>query len=163
MLALLAAPLAALLLAAPTQAHWDIGGVPTMDWPTPHLQAQQLCNVSWYKHYDDAVIPNHAEKPEFRKPDIAWVPSISPAGLIFYTGDKIKDWKDKAILGGLSSEAVIVVSFDGGKVAGAEIIKMGKRIREVAQAPDGAVMLLVDGESGGDLLRLAPAGEAEAG
>ena len=38
MLALLAAPLAALLLAAPTQAHWDIGGVPTMDWPTPHLR-----------------------------------------------------------------------------------------------------------------------------
>jgi glucose/arabinose dehydrogenase len=58
---------------------------------------------------------------------------------------------------------VIVVSFDGSKVAGAKTIKMGKRIREVAQAPDGAVMLLVDGESGGDLLRLAPSDEAEAG
>jgi hypothetical protein len=33
----------------------------------------------------------------------------------------------------------------------------------VAQAPDGAVMLLVDGDSGGDLLRLAPSEEAEAG
>ena len=91
------------------------------------------------------------------------VPAISPAGLVFYTGDKIKDWKGKAILGGLSSEAVIVVSFDGNKVAGDEIIKMGKRIRDVAQAPDGAMLLLVDGESGGDLLRLAPADEAEAG
>jgi glucose/arabinose dehydrogenase len=119
--------------------------------------------VSEGKHYDDADIPNHAEQPEFRKPDIAWVPSISPAGLIFYTGDKIEDWKGKALLGGLSSEAMIVVSFDGGKVAGAEIIKMGKRIREVAQAPDGAVLMLVDGDSGGDLLRLAPTDEAEAG
>jgi glucose/arabinose dehydrogenase len=119
--------------------------------------------VSEGKHYNDADIPNHAEEPEFRQPDFAWVPSISPAGLIFYTGDKIKDWKGKAILGGLSSEAVIVVSFDGSKVAGAKTIKMGKRIREVAQAPDGAVMLLVDGDSGGDLLRLAPSEEAEAG
>jgi glucose/arabinose dehydrogenase len=119
--------------------------------------------VSEGKHYNDADIPNHAEEPEFRQPDFAWVPSISPAGLIFYTGDKIKDWKGKAILGGLSSEAVIVVSFDGSKVAGAKTIKMGKRIREVAQAPDGAVMLLVDGDSGGNLLRLAPSEEAEAG
>jgi glucose/arabinose dehydrogenase len=56
-----------------------------------------------------------------------------------------------------------VVSVDGNQVTGDEIIKLGKRIREVAQAPDGAVLLLLDGESGGDLLRLAPAGEAEAG
>ena len=115
------------------------------------------------KNYNDEDIPNHAEKPDFRKPEYAWVPSISPAGLIFYTGDKINDWKGKAILGGLSSEALIVVSFDGAKVAGAEVVKMGKRIREVAQAPDGAVLLLADGESGGDLLRLAPPHEAEAG
>lgn len=119
--------------------------------------------VSEGKHYNDVDIPDHSDKPEFRKPDYAWVPAISPAGLIFYTGDKIKDWKGKALLGGLSSEALIVVSFDGDKVAGAETIPMGKRIREVVQAPDGAVLLLVDGESGGDLLRLAPAGEAEAG
>lgn len=119
--------------------------------------------VSEGKHYNDADIPDHSEKPDFRKPDYAWVPAISPAGLIFYTGDKIKDWKGKAILGGLSSEAIIVVSFDGNEVTGDEIIKMGKRIREIAQAPDGAVLLLLDGESGGDLLRLAPADEAEAG
>jgi glucose/arabinose dehydrogenase len=119
--------------------------------------------VSEGKHYNDVDIPDHSEKPEFRKPHQAWVPAISPAGLVFYTGDKIKDWKGKAILGGLSSEAVIVVSFDGNKVAGDEIIKMGKRIRDVAQAPDGAMLLLVDGESGGDLLRLAPADVAEAG
>ena len=119
--------------------------------------------VSEGKHYNDVGIPNHSEKPNFRKPGYAWVPAISPAGLIFYTGDKIKDWKGKAILGGLSSEAIIVVSFDGNKAIGDQIIKMGKRVREVVQASDGAVLLLLDGESGGDLLRLAPADEAEAG
>jgi glucose/arabinose dehydrogenase len=119
--------------------------------------------VSEGKHYNDADIPNHSEQSDFRKPDYAWVPSISPAGLVFYTGDKIKDWKGKALMGSLSSEALIVVSFEGSKVAGAETIKMGKRIREVEQTPDGTVMLLVDGESGGDLLRLEPVSESEAG
>ncbi|HSD92528.1 MAG TPA: PQQ-dependent sugar dehydrogenase [Methyloceanibacter sp.] len=119
--------------------------------------------VSEGVHYNDAEIPNHSERSDFTPPRHAWVPAISPAGLIFYSGDKIKDWKGKAILGGLSSEAIIVVNFEGGKVAGDEIIEMGQRIREVAQAPDGAVMLLVDGKDGGDLLRLAPSDEAEAG
>jgi hypothetical protein len=40
------------------------------------------------------------------------------------------------------------LSIDGDKVAGAEEIKMGKRIREVAQAPDGSVLLLTDGDDG---------------
>lgn len=34
-----------------------------------------------------------------------------------------------------------MVSVDGNQVTGDEIIKLGKRIREVAQAPDGAVLL----------------------
>jgi aldose sugar dehydrogenase len=118
--------------------------------------------VSDGKHYNDADIPDHAEQPKFRRPDYVWVPAISPAGLIFYTGDRIKDWKGKAILGGLSSEAIIVVSFDGNKVTGDKVIGMGKRIREVVQSPDGAVLLLTDGDDA-ELLRLTPAGEAEAG
>ena len=109
--------------------------------------------VSEGAHYNDTAIPNHKDKAEFVNPLISWVPSISPAGLLFYTGDKIKDWKGKAILGGLSSEALIVLSIDGGKVSGAEEIKMGKRIREVAQSPDGTVLLLTDGDNG-ELLRL---------
>jgi glucose/arabinose dehydrogenase len=56
-----------------------------------------------------------------------------------------------------------VASFDGAKVTVAKTIDLGKRVREVEQTPDGSVLLLLDGESGGDLLRLAPADEAEAG
>jgi len=114
------------------------------------------------KHYNDADIPDHSARGEFAKPKHAWVPAISPAGLVFYTGDKIKDWKGKAILGGLSSKAVIVVSIDGNVVTGDEIIEMGKRIREVAEAPDGTLLLLTDGDDG-ELLRLSPSDEAEAG
>jgi glucose/arabinose dehydrogenase len=38
-------------------------------------------------------------------------------------------------------------------------IHMGKRIRDVIQAPDGAVLVLVDGDNR-ELLRLTPASDA---
>lgn len=125
-------------------------------------------NYGWPKvsqgmHYDDQPIPDHKTKPEFATPAYSWNPSISPAGFIFYTGDKHPAWKGKALLGGLSSEALIVLTLDSDKVVSDEIIDMGRRIRDVAQTPDGAVLLLVDGESGGDLLRLTPIGEARSG
>jgi glucose/arabinose dehydrogenase len=111
--------------------------------------------VSEGAHYNDASIPKHKDKTELAKPLIAWNPAISPAGLLFYTGDTINAWKGKALLGGLSSQALIVLSIDGDQVTGAEEIKMGKRIREVAQSPDGSVLLLTDGDDG-ELLRLTP-------
>ena len=114
--------------------------------------------VSEGMHYDDKDIPDHATKPEFATPAYSWNPSISPSGLIFYTGDEFPDWKGKALLGGLSSEALIVLTLDGDKVVSDDIIKMNRRIRDVAQTPDGGVLLLVDGDSGGDLLRVTPSG-----
>lgn len=41
-----------------------------------------------------------------------------------------------------------MLSIDGNNVAGAEVIRMGKRIRAVAQASDGNVLLLTDGDNG---------------
>jgi glucose/arabinose dehydrogenase len=115
--------------------------------------------VSEGVHYNDASISKHKDTTEFVKPLIAWNPSISPAGLVFYTEDRIKSWNGKAIFGGLSSEALIVLGINGDKVTGVEQIRMGKRIRDVAQAPDGAVLLLTDGKDG-ELLRLTPSAEA---
>jgi glucose/arabinose dehydrogenase len=54
--------------------------------------------VSEGKHYNDAEIPDHPQQPQFRKPDYTWVPPLLHRR-------KIKDWKGKALLGGLSSEA----------------------------------------------------------
>jgi glucose/arabinose dehydrogenase len=91
--------------------------------------------VSEGAHYDDQDIPDHKTKPEFATPAYSWNPSISPAGLMFYTGDKFPAWKGKAMLGGLSSEALIVLTLNGDKVVSDDVIKMGRRIRDVAQAP----------------------------
>lgn len=118
--------------------------------------------VSEGSHYNDATIPGHKDHPEFTPPVISWNPAISPSGLVFYQGDRFKGLKGKALLGGLSSEAVVVLRLDGDKVTGSEIIKTGRRIRGVAQAPDGSLLLLGD-EDGAELLRLTPAAESNEG
>ena len=118
--------------------------------------------VSEGSHYNDVPIPHHAEKADFTPPLKFWNPSISPSGLIFYTGDKFKDLRDKALLGGLSSEALIVLTAQGDEVLDDSIVKTGRRVRDVAQMGDGSLLLLTDGDNA-ELLRLTPSGEKEAG
>jgi len=107
-------------------------------------------------HYEGATIPDHASGDGFEPPKVWWNPSVSPAGLLIYTGDKFPGWKGDALVGALSGEALIRIDIDGDDARKADQWPMGARIREVEQGPDGSVYLLVDGESGGRLLRLDP-------
>lgn len=111
--------------------------------------------VSEGDHYDGKKIPNHDTRPEFAAPKVAWVPTIAPSGLIFYSGDLFPAWKGNAFIGGLASEAIIRVSFDGEKAQEAERYGMDRRIREVEQGPEGALWVLEDGEDA-RLLKLTP-------
>lgn len=115
--------------------------------------------VSDGDHYDGTPIPDHATRPEFNAPAVVWVPAISPAGFVIYDGDLFADWRGSGLIGGLSSQALVRVEFDGERAREAERFDMGARIREVEQGPDGAVWLLEDERdgSGGRLLRLDPA------
>ena len=112
--------------------------------------------VSEGDHYDGRKIPNHDTRPEFEAPKVAWVPTIAPSGLIFYSGDLFPAWKGSAVSGGPDSRALIRVSLDRDSAKEAGRFLMGNRIREVEQGPDGAIYVLEDGE-GGRLLKLTPA------
>ncbi len=116
--------------------------------------------VSDGDHYDGRDIPDHDTRPEFHAPAISWNPVISPAGLVFYTGDKFADWNGDLLIGGLSSQSLVRVEIDGEKGREAARYDMGARIREVEQGPDGAVWLLEDEDSDdgsqGRLLKLTP-------
>ncbi|MBT8131459.1 MAG: PQQ-dependent sugar dehydrogenase [Gammaproteobacteria bacterium] len=111
--------------------------------------------VSNGDHYSGKPIPDHETRPEFVEPKTYWVPSIAPAGLIFYDGDLFREWRGSAFIGGLASRALIRVTFDGNTAREEERFDMGKRIREVEQGPDGALWLLED-KDGGRLLKLTP-------
>lgn len=116
--------------------------------------------VSQGDHYSGVKIPNHETNPVFYAPKVAWVPAISPAGFIIYKGDKFKDWTGNGFIGGLSSEALVRVSFsieEERPVLVAEEsarYEWGERVREVEQSTDGNIYVLEDGTTG-RLLRLS--------
>lgn len=112
--------------------------------------------VSNGDHYDGTPIPDHSTRPEFHAPAISWTPVISPAGLIFYNGALFPQWRGQALIGGLSSQALVRVRINGDASA-TEVGRyaMGERIRDVEQGPDGAVWLLEEGDDA-RLLKLMP-------
>ncbi len=114
--------------------------------------------VSNGNHYDGRDIPDHAPGDGFEAPKVFWNPSISPAGLMIYSGEMFKEWKGSAFLGGLGAKALVRVKLDGEQAEKADQWDMGARIREVEQGPDGAIWLLEDEASGsqGRLLKLTP-------
>ncbi|MBB3763225.1 PQQ-dependent sugar dehydrogenase [Sphingomicrobium lutaoense] len=115
--------------------------------------------VSEGDHYDGRSIPDHDTRPEFEAPKQYWVPAISPASLLIYSGDLFAEWKADAIVPGLSGQSLSHVDIEGDRVVGHTDYDMGARIREVVQGPDGAIYLLEDerGDSDGTLLKLTPA------
>jgi len=111
--------------------------------------------VSNGDHYGGKPIPDHDTRPEFAAPKITWNPVISPAGFVIYQGERFPGWNGAGLIGGLSSQALVRVAFDGDNAREAERYDMSARIREVEQGPDGSIWLLEDG-SGGRLLELQP-------
>ncbi len=112
--------------------------------------------VSQGRHYSGERIPAHRTRPEFAPPKVFWVPSISPAGFVIYSGNLFTAWKGNGFLGGLSGRALLLVEMKGGAAREAERYCWGKRVREVEQGPEGALWVLEDG-GGGRLLKLTPA------
>lgn len=114
--------------------------------------------VSNGNHYDGRDIPDHMAGDGYEAPKLSWNPSISPAGLIIYSGNLFKAWQGDAFLGGLGSMSLVRVKLDGENATKAEQWNMDARIREVEQGPDGAIWLLEDGSNGsqGRLLKLTP-------
>ncbi|MBN6102837.1 PQQ-dependent sugar dehydrogenase [Xanthomonas sp. CFBP 8703] len=111
--------------------------------------------VSNGDHYDGRPIPDHSTRPEFAAPKVSWTPVISPAGFVIYNGSTFPQWRGNGFIGGLSSQSLVRIEFNGENAREAARYDMGKRIREVEQGPDGALWLLEDG-SGGRLLQLQP-------
>lgn len=111
--------------------------------------------VSNGDHYSGKPIPDHATRPEFKAPEISWTPVISPSSLVFYQNELFPKWNHKALIGGLSSEAIIVVDTESKPVREVQRLNMQQRIRDIHPAHNGSIWVLEDGKNAG-LLRLLP-------
>lgn len=112
--------------------------------------------VSWGDNYDGTHIPDPPTRPEFADAATYWVPSISPSGMTFYTGEVFPEWRGSALIGGLSGKTIARVTVSGDSAEEVERLEVNERIREVEQGPDGSVYLLTD-RSNGAIWRLVPA------
>ena len=101
--------------------------------------------VSNGDHYSGLPIPDHHTHPEFKAPEIDWTPVISPSSLMIYTGNQFPLWQQKALIGGLSSEAIIVVDLNAKPVKEVQRLDMKQRIRGLHQAQDGSIWVIEDG------------------
>lgn len=108
-----------------------------------------------------ADISDHTSLPGKKDPRMVWMTAIAPSGLTVYTGDAFPDWKGDLFAGGLRDQSVRrIILDDSGRVTGEEIIRVGQRVRDVRQGPDGRLYILTD-ETDGRLIRLDPSAETD--
>jgi glucose/arabinose dehydrogenase len=109
--------------------------------------------VSNGDHYDGTPIPDHETRPEFVPPVVWWNPVISPANLMFYSGNEFPAWRGNAFVGSLSTGSLVRIEFDASGAHEADRFRLRDEVRAVAQGPEGALWLL---GSSGRLLKLTP-------
>ena len=101
--------------------------------------------ASYATNYNGVPIPSPDTRPDLTKPVIYWTPIIAPGNLMFYKGSMFPQWNGSALISGLASKAILRITFDGkGGAKPAERWEVGHRIRDVEEAPDGALWLLED-------------------
>ncbi len=116
--------------------------------------------VSYGHNYNGVPIPSPVTRPDLTEPVIYWVPVIAPGNLMFYKGAMFPQWNGSAFASGLASKALIRITFDGkGGARMAERWDVGRRVRDVQVAPDGALWMIEDAKPGG-VFRLTPLGMA---
>lgn len=112
--------------------------------------------VSYGVNYNDVPIPTPDTRPDLTKPVIYWLPVIAPGSLTFYKGAMFPQWQGSALIGGMATQTISRITFDGsGGATPAERWSVGHRVRDVEIAPDGAVWIVEDANPGG-LFRLTP-------
>lgn len=106
--------------------------------------------ASYGSHYSMLPIPDDHAKHGYTEPTFYWNPSVSPSGMMFYTGEKFADWKGDLFVGALSGTALIRLDIENGKIVKEERLlqNLEERIRDVRQGPDGWIYLITDSDDG---------------
>jgi glucose/arabinose dehydrogenase len=114
--------------------------------------------VSYGENYDGTPVGEGIARHsgDFVEPRYYWDPVIAPAGAIFYRGDMFAEWRGDLLISSLEPGGVVRLELDGDTVTGEErLLPDQGRIRDIIEAPDGALLVLVD-DPRGAVLRLTP-------
>ena len=130
--------------------------------------------VSYSREYYGPRVSDRPWRENMEQPEIVWIPSIAPSGLVFYGGDRFPAWRGDLFAGSLMTGRVDRT----GHLERIEFNRQGmeerrewlladlrRRIRDVDQGPDGLLYVLTAGSFLGRdpvrgeaaLLRIEPA------
>jgi glucose/arabinose dehydrogenase len=120
--------------------------------------------VSYGENYDGTPVGDGlSSAQDMQEPVYYWDPVIAPSGMTFYSGDLFEGWQGDLLVAALNPGALVrlelVDDIESGttRVVGEERLLTDRgRIRDVAETPDGALLVLTDADDG-SLLRLTPA------
>jgi aldose sugar dehydrogenase len=114
--------------------------------------------ITYGREYHGPKIGEGTAKEGMEQPLHYWVPSIAPSGLVLYTADAIPGWQGNLLVGALAAMQVARLELGpDNKVRHEERIRIGERVRDLRQGPDGAVYLLTDTGNTSRILKLSPA------
>jgi len=121
-------------------------------WPTVTFSRE---------YFDGSKISPHTSKPGMVDPVVVWMTAIAPSGLVIYSGIQFEQWRGDIFVGGLKSQDVRRIDLNAaGQIVGQSALRIGQRVRDVRQGPDGLLYVLTD-ESNGSLIRLEPISDKE--
>lgn len=115
--------------------------------------------ISYGVHYGGGKVgEGKTAQAGMEQPLHYWTPSIAPSGMAFLHSDRYgKDWQGNLFVGSLKFKYLARLQMQGDKVVKEEKLleKLGQRIRDVREGPDGLLYVLTD-ENKGQLIRLRP-------
>ncbi len=122
--------------------------------------------ASYGRDYDGTRFAPRPWIEGMAQPELFWVPSITVAGLHFYSGDAFPRWKNNLFVTSMirgripgTGHLQRVVFNENGEVRRESLLTaLHQRIRYVTTGPDGLLYVLTD-EPDGALLRLEPTDE----
>ena len=115
--------------------------------------------LSYGRDYDGSRVTQVPWPQGFEEPELIWVPSIAPSGLLFYTGEEFPQWRNHVFVGGMMTGRVpgtghlerIEFNEHGEQKRETLLANLKQRIRDVQQGPDGRIYVLTE-EANGALL-----------
>ena len=120
--------------------------------------------ISYGVNYDGSAVNDGLTRAlDMEQPVYYWDPVIAPGGMTFYGGDLFPGWDGNLLVGSMSPGGLVRLVLESDptagepRVVGEERFLVGEgRIRDVEEAPDGSLLLLLDAADGA-LLRATPA------
>jgi len=79
-----------------------------------------------------------------------WIPSIAPSGLCFLSPAWSERLRAQVLIGSLKERCLAALRLQGDRVVGEQrlLTGLGARVRDVREAPDGALFILADDQRG---------------